>query len=355
MVGRVEGPTASPHVDSQGEYRVRLPFQVSDAQANVAIRMPKAEPAAGDNRQHFPLMPDSAVLVQYLHGESNVSTPIITGARHWLKHPSPTVDQNNTQYRMQMANGLQWTFDDGAGQRATIHCPATNSTLNIGSGHDIHQGGVSMRTCCITGSAEDRLALAVGVPTYGEALQEVRKVLGAARSRLDVVDAQIMTGVVTLASPNFPADRGFGWLYGKKGISIAGDSSVVIAADHEPGAVSLIGECINVVGEAQIALGGKEVGISGGNTVEITSQNRTKTWAKSSVTLTCSDNAGRLGTALTLTPDKGRLEVSEDTYVVLGKPGMVGLACGKAKIFLTPDSIFLDAPRIIARSPIHVG
>ncbi|GEM_PF-4238143 len=326
LVGRVRGPGSVPNLNSQGSYQVELPFQVGDERASQTVTMTKAEPGAGPNRQHFPLLPDSAVLVQYLHGEANSCTPIITGAAHWLGHPSPTVDENNTQYRMRMANGVEWTFDDGGGQHIRIHCPTENATLHLGAEREGVDPGASITT---TASGEflamDRIALVCGVRDR-DGLQQVYGTMTTAINEIvDGLQADVHAGNSVSPTPPRPNTEGKKKAFvGGEVVLVGATHAVGVVASGESGTCEIAANSTGVYGDSFLVLSGAAVGISADSVFQVTTS-------------------------------AGHLTLQSATMASIKAVQKIHLLCGPSQISLEADKLILAAPKVVVAAADFVS
>lgn len=121
MNARVEGETSTPYaeLDDWGRYKVRMPFDVSDAregQASRFIRM--AQPYTGESEgMHFPLRKNTEVLWTCVDGDPD--RPVIVGAVPNPETPSPVTNTNRSRSVIRTATGCQIEINDAfpAGSR----------------------------------------------------------------------------------------------------------------------------------------------------------------------------------------------------------------------------------------------
>lgn len=114
MNARVEGETATPYaeLDEWGRYKVRMPFDVSDAGDGRASRyIRKAEPYGGETEgMHFPLRKDTEVLWTCVDGDPD--RPIIIGAVPNPDSPSQVTSANRTRSVLRTASGCLIEIND---------------------------------------------------------------------------------------------------------------------------------------------------------------------------------------------------------------------------------------------------
>ncbi|GFK95772.1 Actin cross-linking toxin VgrG1 [Fundidesulfovibrio magnetotacticus] len=132
-----EGGGEQPVLDSQGRYKVVLPFDLSGrkgGKASAWIRM--AQPYAGENSgMHFPLRKGTEVLLGFVNG--NPDMPVITAAVPNPATPSPVRDENQTMNAITTASGNHFHMEDKAGkERILMHCRKEGSFLRIGQPND---------------------------------------------------------------------------------------------------------------------------------------------------------------------------------------------------------------------------
>ncbi len=124
-------------VDSQGRYKVILPFDQSgrkDGQASAWIRM--AQPYAGQNfGMHLPLHKGAEVLLSFIDGHPD--RPLIAAAVPNPETPSPVNDQNQTMSCLTSAGGNNIHIEDKEGsQRILLHSTAKGDFIRIGAHND---------------------------------------------------------------------------------------------------------------------------------------------------------------------------------------------------------------------------
>lgn len=123
-------------IDDQGRYKVKLPFDLSDAAAGKAshsIRM--AQPYAGANYgTHFPLHKGIEVLLTHVDGD--LDRPVIDGAVPNPVTGSAVTGANHSQSVCRTAGGNEMVLEDLAGsERCHFSTPFADSYLDMGSNH----------------------------------------------------------------------------------------------------------------------------------------------------------------------------------------------------------------------------
>jgi len=131
-------------VDSQGRYKIILPFDMSgrkDGHASAWVRM--AQPYAGAGfGMHMPLHKGCEVLVSFEGGDPD--RPVIASAVPNPETASPVTDQNQTQARLTTSGGNLIHFEDQEGnQRILLSSPTQQTFVRIGSHNDPDDSGGS--------------------------------------------------------------------------------------------------------------------------------------------------------------------------------------------------------------------
>lgn len=166
-------------LDSQGRYKVILPFDLSgrkDGKASTWLRM--IQPYTGSNHgQHFPLHKGTEVLLTFIDGDPN--RPMIAGAAPNPDNPSVVTSDNSTQSRLTTSGGNKIHIEDQEGsQRILFQTPTANSWFRMGSpndppaasdsGHDIDDVDVDEMTTVEGFKIYSHDSLDVEVKTYNE-------------------------------------------------------------------------------------------------------------------------------------------------------------------------------------------
>ncbi len=117
LTARVESSGGNyPHLDDQGRYKVRLPYDLSGnaaTQASHHVRM--MQPYGGDKYGlHFPLHAGTEVALGHLNG--NPDRPFILGALPNPETPSPVNADNPSQHILRTWGGNELLFEDQAGE-----------------------------------------------------------------------------------------------------------------------------------------------------------------------------------------------------------------------------------------------
>lgn len=112
--GRIETSLDNrhPHLDENGRYRVRLPFDLGTAPDGKGSRwIPMAEPYGGpSNGMHFPLPPGTEVIVACINGDPD--RPVIVGAVPSANTPSVVNAATSHLNRIQTRSGITITMAD---------------------------------------------------------------------------------------------------------------------------------------------------------------------------------------------------------------------------------------------------
>ena len=120
-------------IDDQGRYKVKLPFDLSDAKDGKASRFIRmAQPYAGaDMGMHFPLHKGTEVAIGFVDGDPD--RPLIFGALINPETESPVQGKNSTQCKVHTGGGNSITIEDTAGtQSMTMHTPSGNTFFSMG-------------------------------------------------------------------------------------------------------------------------------------------------------------------------------------------------------------------------------
>lgn len=131
-------------IDDEGRYKVKLPFDQSDAADGKASRWVRmAQPYAGaDYGMHFPLHKGTEVLLTFIDGDPD--RPIISGTVPNPETGSPVTGANQTQSMIRTAGGNQIRIEDNAGgQQIHMSSPTENSIISLG---DVNAGNVYLAT-----------------------------------------------------------------------------------------------------------------------------------------------------------------------------------------------------------------
>jgi len=132
-----EGSGKYAELDSQGRYKIILPFDLSgrkDGHASAWVRM--AQPYAGGGfGMHMPLHKGCEVLLSFIDGDPD--RPVIAAAVPNPEQASPVTDQSQTQARITTSGGNLIHFEDQEGnQRILLSSPTQKSFVRIGSHND---------------------------------------------------------------------------------------------------------------------------------------------------------------------------------------------------------------------------
>jgi type VI secretion system secreted protein VgrG len=124
-------------IDDQGRYKVKLPFDCSDAKDGKASRWIRmAQPYAGANMgMHFPLHKGTEVLLTFIDGDPD--RPIISAAVPNPETGSPVKGSNQTHCAIHTGGGIRLDMEDADGnQRFHVSTPTQSSYIQLGSKTD---------------------------------------------------------------------------------------------------------------------------------------------------------------------------------------------------------------------------
>lgn len=107
------GDGARAELDSEGRYRVRLPWDLSDAPDGRASRpMRMMQPYGGGSQgTHFPLLKGTEVLLASIDGDPD--RPIILGAAPNPAQPSQVTSANAVRNQLRTTSGIELEMNDG--------------------------------------------------------------------------------------------------------------------------------------------------------------------------------------------------------------------------------------------------
>lgn len=128
-----EGFGQSAELDSYGQYKVQMLFDLSGKRASKGsawVRM--ASPYAGDGHgMHFPLLKGTEVVIGFAGGDPD--QPIILGAVTNSENRNVVVDGNALENRMRSASGNAIVMvDDPMASHMTFHTPSTGDFKYMG-------------------------------------------------------------------------------------------------------------------------------------------------------------------------------------------------------------------------------
>jgi type VI secretion system secreted protein VgrG len=129
-----EGSGQYAELDEYGQYKVQLPFDKTDKNANKSsARLRMASPYAGtDHGMHFPLHKDAEVLLSFIDGDPD--QPVIVGSLANSENPNVVTQDLAQANRISTAGGNQMYMGDGEGKEVIwLHSPFHNSSIGIGS------------------------------------------------------------------------------------------------------------------------------------------------------------------------------------------------------------------------------
>jgi type VI secretion system secreted protein VgrG len=129
-----EGSGQYAELDEFGQYKVQLPFDLTDKNPNKgSARVRMATPYAGsDHGMHFPLHKGAEVLLSFTDGDPD--RPVIVGAVPNSENPSVVEQASAHENRISTAGGNMLHMGDSEGKEVMwLHSPFHNSTIGIGS------------------------------------------------------------------------------------------------------------------------------------------------------------------------------------------------------------------------------
>ncbi len=141
LTARVESSGGDyPHLDEQGRYKVRLPYDLSGSeQAQASHRVRMVQPYGGDNYGfNFPLHPGTEVALGHHNGDPD--RPVILGALPNPATPSPVNADNASQHILRTWGGNELLFEDRAGEeRIELFTRDRQNVLTLDAKKEAHQ------------------------------------------------------------------------------------------------------------------------------------------------------------------------------------------------------------------------
>lgn len=129
-----EGSGQYAELDEHGQYKVQLPFDLTDKNANKgSARIRMATPYSGsDHGMHFPLHKGAEVLLSFADGDPD--RPVIVGTVPNSENRSLVNQANAYENRITTAGGNQVYMGDAKGKEVMLlHSPTGNSTVGLGA------------------------------------------------------------------------------------------------------------------------------------------------------------------------------------------------------------------------------
>jgi len=129
-----EGDGQYAEIDDEGRYKVKLPFDQSDASDGKASRWVRmTQPYAGaDYGMHFPQHKGTEVLLTFIDGDPD--RPIIAGTVPNPETGSPVTGGNQSQSMIRTGGGNQIRIEDSDGsQQIHLSSPTQSTTFSIGA------------------------------------------------------------------------------------------------------------------------------------------------------------------------------------------------------------------------------
>ena len=131
------GTGQEAELDSQGRYKIRLPFDLAGRAGGKASHWVRlAQPYAGSGYGfHAPLHKGCEVLLTFLDG--NPDRPVIAGAVPNPENQGPVKDANQTKSLLHTAGGHRIEFNDQAGaERILLSTPNDETWIRLGAPND---------------------------------------------------------------------------------------------------------------------------------------------------------------------------------------------------------------------------
>ncbi len=177
-----EGGEDYAHLDEQGRYKIRLPFDVANSpkgKGSCWIRM--AQPYGGNGHgMHFPLHNGTEVLLTFYNGD--VDRPIIAGALPNAENQSIVKNTNTPSNAIRSAGGNQLVLGDKKGQEFIgMFSPHAQSGIAIGS----HKPGGGGSIAIATKGVFDEFSVG----------GTIEATLGSATSFVAGVDSSVSVGI----------------------------------------------------------------------------------------------------------------------------------------------------------------
>ncbi len=234
------GGSMEAHLDDQGRYKVRLPFDLSgqqDGKASTWLRM--AQPYVGkDFGMHFPLLKGTEVLLGFVHGDPD--RPVITGAAPNPDYPSQVNDASETKCRitsaaqntiyMENQENKQYIVMRSPTEQSWIRLGAPNDPPSANWGTDSNTGAGSIGVNFCTGKGLVWKAGAFNSITLGESgsfmlLSEVLNIGGNSKTVL-LLKAALNFGWV------LSCRIGWGFTYERNKVKAFGDKKELSATER---------------------------------------------------------------------------------------------------------------------------
>ncbi len=139
-----EGDGQYAEIDDEGRYKVRLPFDQSDAGDGKASRWVRmTQPYAGaDYGMHFPQHKGTEVLLTFIDGDPD--RPIIAGAVPNPETMSPIISESQTKIMVRTGGGNEIYAEDQDGKQfLELYSPTAESSLRLGAANPQRTKGTS--------------------------------------------------------------------------------------------------------------------------------------------------------------------------------------------------------------------
>ncbi len=167
---RIEGDGGEyAYLDDAGRYRIRLAFDLGDrpdAEASHPVRLlrPYGGPGYG---MHFPLHHGTEVVVSGVNGDLN--RPIVLGALHNPRTPSPVTGANPSENLLRTWAGNELLMDDRSGaERVELCTPQRRNRLSLDASQGAHSVTLESRDGDLRLRSGQQMSLESGRDQYVE-------------------------------------------------------------------------------------------------------------------------------------------------------------------------------------------
>ena len=203
MTAKVEsGGGDYAYIDDEGRYRVKMPFDLADAEAGGAskpIRLAQPYTGAGYG-MHFPVHADAEMVFACVDG--NVDRPLGLSTVPNPSQGSPVTSENRSRNSIITSANNRIELDDDTGnERIKLYTPYLDSVLQIGSPNQAVQGNSSLTRGLNVLHGEKGVLLSAW--PYSDDLG-----LGPVKGFVDVLDA---AATVAITAGKISGVGGFSW------------------------------------------------------------------------------------------------------------------------------------------------
>jgi type VI secretion system VgrG family protein len=321
--GRVEGDgTNLPMLDNQGRYRVRIPFDLSNAPESKGSRWVRlATPFGGDgDGMHFPLFPGTEVVLGCVNGDPD--RPMILGAVPNPRNKNVVTNENPLVNRI---------------------------TYRSGMGLEAFGGAVAARTGTNTAyGATDGGTLPAQNAFSGPVVQEPTRLLEA-----DAFDASTTDGSNSMrlwASGSSPSasdtkggpSTGYQWLrLGQAGAFTPPDSTAMQEGNNAASGFDLATSGVGRIWAADnlymMRNGG--VGAASGEPDRLISIDDTQVLVAHDQAITIGETSGSPGYPSSITINAHSVSINQDSYQSnVGQAGAIAITAGDTSAMVLGDS-----------------